>query len=468
VKANEVGLAARAARVRSKARGAAAGPSAAKGEREGVSLCRRGKKSDGISLRMSGKRLTYCFLKHCARATLFVFFVLLLFRIAGSDAQTDVTVTSAKISSTCEIRDRLNQIRRHRVVVLVDSTLLEVFLNWAIYYHAACPGSLDEGRLVVVCMDARVRSTLTPRLGPLSCSKEHSFALSSAKKAMTSQEIKVSKQSNIWVKRVEIVSKILAQGSDVVLFDADALLLRGPGTFKDLSLHQTANDLVASRAWWPWEQHKQWGATLCMGFLYIKSTPFSVSFFAAVEADMLLELGGGSKLPDDQSAVNKALALRNLTWQGGDDKLLVAGSTQADLGSISIFSSSSSAFGSGSVAAAGVVLLPHDKYPRQCHGQDIMKGDAKVLAEAKRAVSAAHVAHCRLAKGELAAKRRGLKGFGLWRLARSWRYSLKMMVMTNNGNDTTSSRSTTDAILRALSLERSLERRAQGGRPEKD
>jgi len=410
---------------------------------------------------MSGKRLTYCFLKQCAGASLFVFFVLLLFRIAGSDAQTDVTVTSAKISSTCEIRDRLNQIRRHRVVVLVDSTLLEVFLNWAIYYHAACPGSLDEGRLVVVCMDARVQSTLTPRLGPLSCSKEHSFALSSAKKAMTSQEIKVSKQSNIWVKRVEIVSKILAQGSDVVLFDADALLLRGPGTFMDLSLHQTANDLVASRAWWPWEQHKQWGATLCMGFLYIKSTPFSVSFFAAVEADMLLERGGGSKLPDDQSAVNKALALRNLTWQGGDDKLLVAGSTQADLGSISIFSSS------GSASAAGVVLLPHDKYPRQCHGQDIMNGDAKVLAEAKRAVSAAHVAHCRLAKGELAAKRRGLKGFGLWRLARSWRYSLKMMMNNNNGNDTMSSRSTTDAILRALSLEKSLERRAKG-RPEKD
>jgi hypothetical protein len=352
---------------------------------------------------------------------------------------------------------------------LVDSALLEVFLNWAIYYHAACPGSLDEGRLVVVCMDARVRGTLTPRLGPLSCSKEHSFALEAARKAMTPQEIKVSKQSNIWVKRVEIVSKILAQGSDVVLFDADALLLRGPETFLDLSLHQAAGgDLVASRAWWPWEQHKQWGATLCMGFLYIKATPFSVSLFAAVEEDMVHEQqgGGGSQLPDDQSAVNRALAQRNLTWRGGGSKLLVAGNSLADHGNVS--SSSSSSLSS----AGGVVLLPHDKYPRQCHSEDIMKGNAKVRAEAKRAVSAARVAHCRLPKGELVAKRSRLKGFGLWKLARSWRFSLKVLT---NGNGTIGTsgrggrggRSTTDEILLALTLERRVQgKKADAARPE--
>jgi len=312
----------------------------------------------------------------------------------------------------CEVWGRSKAVREHRVLVLVDSKLMEVFFNWLVYYARTCPNSMQN--LLVVCMDARSRDTLESRSDSIvGCSTEYSFELGAADKSKSRNVNKSRKESSIWKKRIEIVSRLLAQGVDVVLSDVDALWLDGPAIMQELSRHSSDNWLVASRAWWPWEQFHQWGATACMGFAYIKSCPFSLSFFGRLSEMTIL---------DDQIAVNVMLARLNVTW--ARTRMDVGSNSAVDRGVIAVRDENRQ-----QVLHQGVVLLAHDRFLRQCHSNNKSISIANVVKEAKAhvtlALDRAWLAHCRVPKGEAHSKKQRLKVYKLWRLCNSWRSRAK-------------------------------------------
>lgn len=321
--------------------------------------------------------------------------------------------------TTCRIVDAATgQLRDHRVLLFVDALMVEIALNWLISYDETCRE--DSLRHVeIVCMDPGVRPIMES-LGH-ACSSS-SFELSYPRTS-NSRGFELFRRRNpsreermgsIWLKRVEIVAAYLDKGVDVVLSDADAIWLKGDSLFRDLSHFGGDNSLVVSRAWWPHELYTRWGATACMGFAYFRGADgFSAFFFRSMLEQLRSPADRVQKIPDDQVAFNTQLSAMNISWPAN---LTVLGNTQADRGVI---------LWEGRLQ--GVVLLPHERYPRQCRNESGgLKGGVsrRERGQVASTVKYANVAHCRLSKGEMHAKKVRLSAYRLWRLTPDWRRDL--------------------------------------------
>ena len=229
---------------------------------------------------------------------------------------------------------------------------------------------------------------------------------------------KQGRMGSIWLKRLEISLDFLERGIDVVLSDADALWLRSDITH-DLSRLGTANNsIVASRAWWPIEQYKQWGATACMGFAYFRAArpvqaKRSDGFSSFLLRLLISQLKAKPKQSqDDQALVNAQLGAMHIQWPAN---MSVAGNTNPDHGTV---------LWNGQTH--GVVLLPHHRYLRTCHKEAGFSTHVsrKEREQVAQAVSSASLAHCRLPKGQMHAKRLRLAAYKMWRLNVNWRRDL--------------------------------------------
>ena len=261
-----------------------------------------------------------------------------------------------------------------RVIIFVDLKLLDVFMNWALFYYHIC-NNFDD--LDVICMDETSAELL--KLAGLSCS-ERSFHLKYS-------EDEKDKLGRIWLHRVEIITDYILSGIDVILSDSDALFLN-PKVFTDISSYGQNAEFVASRAWWPWPQFKVWGACICMGFVYAKSGPFAADLFLSMREGLQQQALLNSGWPDDQIAINNLLESWNITWMDG--YLSVGSNKVANTGRV---------IRNGTTY--NVTLLPHSEYIRKCHSfkaADDLKKQAQ--QEVLDNVKGATVAHCRLPKGE--------------------------------------------------------------------
>ena len=153
----------------------------------------------------------------------------------------------------------------YRVIVFVDHKQIETYLNWETYYKKLdCHANLSY--LDVICLDAISDSRLRA-VGRRCASKSVFLNSHDARNRLT----------EIWLTRMLIIRQYLVEGESVIISDLDAFWFLDPlPTLEKI----VGSEVVASRAWWPWQLSKQWGASVCMGFAYFKAGPFGVDLFS--------------------------------------------------------------------------------------------------------------------------------------------------------------------------------------------
>lgn len=363
-----------------------------------------------------------------------MFLLLLLFFVAlGKPAHF-----SNQRKTPCTLYDGNDVQRNHKVLIFIDENYMDMLHNWYAHYSSIC-GGMDSA-LEIVCMDSQsdalVRSFSN---STLHCSP-HSFDL----KYDHNKTIFNSKLGEIWIKRMSTIDIFLRQGVDLVLSDTDALWMRDP--FQDLNTFNVQSDVVASRGWFPWHLYDRWGSCLCMGFVYLKSTSFTVDLIQAVSKQMkrhqeifLKDIRSKLK-PDDQYSINQILADWNISWDGmqGGRRLPIqpppiephnksaAGKKKKYVSPFDTHFAlernnvphTGTVLRQGNRSSGQVVLLPHVKYVRSCHNQSlpwIYKG-RKIKRQIKKRTSKASIVHCRVTTGRINPKKEYLISFGFWKV----------------------------------------------------
>jgi hypothetical protein len=114
---------------------------------------------------------------------------------------------------------------------------------------------------------------------------------------------------DLWVRRIQIFSGLLASGEALIHSDTDAIWLRNP--LREGSAAGCGEDLVFSQGTvWPPDVHAAWGFVLCCGWFLARPTPGVIAFFQALEADVRTS-------GDDQMSVNRLLAAHGARWSRG-------------------------------------------------------------------------------------------------------------------------------------------------------
>lgn len=344
----------------------------------------------------------------------FSIIILLLIRLCHS---TNITTTS---SAACVLYNEDGSIRPYRVVVSVDKRLLEIFLNWLIFYAECCH---NFKHLDIICLDTTVQKEI--ELLGLKCHAKSFFikgnsdevttkgTLWTYKKTKNASNVQsVDKLGALWTFRVSIIIEYVSSNIDVILSDADALWLKDP--LVDINEFISTADIIASRAIYPHNLFKKWNSTICMGFLYLKSNvTFVEEFFKEVG-----NIVQNDNYPDDQKTMNELLDINNVTWPK-----MALDRNDVDMGKI---------IWSGTNTSHVIALLPHDKFIRKCHDQTMARGsslDARL--QTVNNLANTRVAHCRTTKGQGRMKANTLKVYKLWKLRHGWQLSLEKFLRKN-------------------------------------
>jgi len=116
-------------------------------------------------------------------------------------------------------------------------------------------------------------------------------------KINTELEINMFDKSRLdWRTRFEYIYSLLNNGTDILHSDLDAVWLHNP-----LSLIESEYDIVASTGTFPKDVYKEVGYTLCMGWIYYKSSTIVKKLFQNVIH------GNTHENFDDQREMNREL-----------------------------------------------------------------------------------------------------------------------------------------------------------------
>ena len=187
-----------------------------------------------------------------------------------------------------------------RTVALVFGTndFLELQLNWAC--HAL---NARVRWFVLVAMDwalynAMLQSFVARHVILLPCVRQRTCNIS---------------KLNVIGERQRYGLSLLRQGYSVVHSDADALWLRNPWP-----LFRTRSDIVAERIWGkPLSVVRAWGAAICTGFYFLRSTPAVIAVVQTAQAEIVAKR---ARQPgwqaSDQYYINTVLHRLGVTWEG--------------------------------------------------------------------------------------------------------------------------------------------------------
>ena len=117
------------------------------------------------------------------------------------------------------LNQRDGQWREYRVVVFVDQSFLDLFVNWLAHFSIVCDG--DTSMLDVISMDAE---TSTKLLAMAIKPSTLSFNLSD----FIEDNSRSSRFSTVWRMRMSILATYMRRGMDVILSDTDALWFQDP------------------------------------------------------------------------------------------------------------------------------------------------------------------------------------------------------------------------------------------------
>ena len=206
-------------------------------------------------------------------------------------------------------------------------------------YRRQTEDSLDECRQACL-VDGPACHAASYDAGPKTCGFcREGASLVSDEAAAT---VRRQRHALLFQMRMRLLHHFAARGREVVLSDVDAMWLRDP--LKEL--RAVGADVVAQRGSHPKLLAKRWGATACMGFVYVKGGPHVMPFLS--DAVRLADEVG-----DDQEGFNTALVNSDVVWQRA--KLEYDTSNAVDVGITS--------------ERFRVALLPHTKYRRLCAGE---------------------------------------------------------------------------------------------------
>eukprot|EP01038_Epipyxis_sp_PR26KG_P005744 gene5744-7933_t len=166
--------------------------------------------------------------------------------------------------------------------------------------------------------------------------------------------------SNLWSLRVKIAYHLLQNGTDVFMVDNDAIWLRNPFSLFN-SLPSAA--IFSSRGSYPSHISNRLGATLCVGFIYIKSNYQTIQLFESVHHVMLHAPGA-----DDQVFINDILVNKH-NLQFSNKMLSYVNSTEINFGE---FSSNNQ--------TAQLALLPHSAVVRLCGNVSWEEVESSIVA----------------------------------------------------------------------------------------
>ena len=265
----------------------------------------------------------------------------------------------------CGIPDTVTGIVRPlRFLMSSSQQYISVILNWLIYFRKICT---DRSAVYFICLDKGTEDAMK-KLG-LWCSYSYH----------------ARNRGQLWTMRARVTKQLLYQGYDVLMTDSDALWLKNP--FMELQKYEKS-DIIGSRASFPEHVSKRLGATLCMGFIYIKCTTAVKKLYE----DLLLTMQK-VPFPDDQRDINDLLLRKGLSYP---TKPTYLGSKQANTG-VLLYAGTS----------VRVTLLPHEDFRRVCEGVSI--------TDLRKAV----IVHC-LSEKTGTSKQGVFSRIGLWTLRDTW------------------------------------------------
>lgn len=181
----------------------------------------------------------------------------------------------------------LNSIlRKKNIVVFSDVRYSDVLENWLSFFPKDLYNSLN-----IVALD-------------------HALSEKDFIKDLIKKKVKVSyldwsgDLNELWVKRVEYLHALVANGYSVIHSDIDAIWLKNPINYLD-SLN---SDILFSQGTiWPQDCYEKHGLVLCCGFFYIKSGNISEQFMARWLDEVKSD-------PDDQRSLNRLLHHVGYNW----------------------------------------------------------------------------------------------------------------------------------------------------------
>ncbi len=116
--------------------------------------------------------------------------------------------------------------------------------------------------------------------------------------------------TDLWLARLEIFRRLLADGEEFIHSDADAIWVRNP--LEEGSAAALGDDLVFSQGtYWPPDIHRRQGFVLCCGWFWVRPTDAAGAFFRAVEDDARTSR-------NDQVSLNRVLAAAGARWSRGE------------------------------------------------------------------------------------------------------------------------------------------------------
>jgi hypothetical protein len=233
-------------------------------------------------------------------------------------------------SHTCAILDRYSgMLRPLRIIVSSTSAYLPVALNWLLYFGQLCP---DRSSLYFICLDKETEEAF----------RNVSFPCAQSFHSLT--------RNHLWFLRIRLASELVERGYDVLLTDTDAVWIRNPF---DVIEQFAESDIITSRGNFPQQIYRAFGATICMGFIYFKST----KAVRELLTDTILAMTRVT-YPDDQYELNYLLVLNYSISYPARGKLDFHDSVAHDTG-VGL---------SPTGTRFNFTLLAHETFRRHCEG----------------------------------------------------------------------------------------------------
>jgi len=263
------------------------------------------------------------------------------------------------------------------ILLFATSDFKDLAINWA---QAAT--SVNVTNFVLVAMDQK--------LGQILARFDTGSAPGLLLPRVASGALVVSKL-NVIGERQRFGLRALEAGFNVLFVDLDGILLRSPGPLlRD-------GDIIGERIWGrPGSIVKKWGAAICTGFYFVRSTRQTIRIFRATHQLIAAKRAKMKRWQaSDQWAINHAVDSADVQWR-----------TPSPMKGINDFHSKfydeQPAWGFTKDPKAKFVVLPHVHVPRSCpilrHGAArpprTERGESKKYELWRHLLDRAYVLHC--------------------------------------------------------------------------